>query len=166
MKCKPADICSCLNPSPSLKSKIRTQIGSLPSTGKAINQTLSSPVRYVPIALGIVTKLPFCGDEATKVQLATWVGAGIEKLRKMMSGGETDGTKEKKEIPPMPGLSFHGHDLYMVVFHEEEKKNIMYGKVRLGSTDTITGVFQVLAALDVLVNWARNDYRKWFEEAT
>ena len=66
-------------------------------------------------------------------------------------------------MPAFPALSMHGHDLRLVVYEEQETKNIMYGKMRLGGTDTITGVFQIIAAMDLLVEWAHTDYREWFE---
>lgn len=80
-----------------------------------------------------------------------------------MMGKTSDAAK--KEIPPMPALSMHGHDVYLVVFHEEAERNVMYGKMQLGKTDTVTGVFQVLAALDVLVDWANTEYPEWLESA-
>lgn len=39
----------------------------------------------------------------------------------------------------------------------------MYGKLRLGGTDTIPGVFQIIKGLSLLVEWANTDYRQWYQ---
>lgn len=39
----------------------------------------------------------------------------------------------------------------------------MYGQLPVGSTRTLLGTFQIVAALEVLVDWANTDYRTWLE---
>lgn len=39
----------------------------------------------------------------------------------------------------------------------------MYGRLRLGGTDTLPGIFQVIKGLSLLVDWANTDYRSWYQ---
>ena len=39
----------------------------------------------------------------------------------------------------------------------------IYGQLYLGSVRTLLGGFQIVAALDLLVDWANTDYRTWLE---
>lgn len=157
MQTKKVDFAVFLEPSTVLAGKIHKTLKPLVAQHQSINQTMMSSLRTRPIAFSMETKPPFCGDETSDVQLSIWVGAGIERLRWMMR-------KEKSgRMPVFPALSMHGHDLYLVVYEAQETQNVMYGKMRLGGTDTITGVFQIIAAMDILVEWAHTDYREWFE---
>jgi len=150
-----------LIPSDPTKDKIVELLKPRPREEQSINQTLT--VKQRPIAISIKTELPFCGDESTDIKLSIWVGAGIEKLKGMLDGKADNACASRSKIPAMPALSMHGHDLYMVVLETQETRNVMYGKMRLGGTDTILGVFQIIAAIDILVEWAHNEYREWFE---
>ena len=39
---------------------------------------------------------------------------------------------------------------------------MVYGKLRLGGSDSLLGVFQLIKGIDVLVDWANIEYRAWY----
>lgn len=121
---------------------------------QSVNQTMYAPLRMCPIVLSIETKLPWSGGETADVQLATWAGAGLARIRQMLPPSEP--------IPTIPTLSVHGHHMELAVFQAQANKNIMYGKLDLGSSNTLLGTFQMVKGLEVLVDWANTDYRKWY----
>ena len=41
---------------------------------------------------------------------------------------------------------------------------IMLGPYPMGTTSVISGIWRILYYLNVLVEWGRNEYRRWFEE--
>ena len=156
MQSKKVDFAIILEPSDVLAGKIHNVLKPLPMQLRSINQSDMSSIIKRPIAFSMVAKPPFCGDEDADIQLSIWVGAGIKRLRWMMK-------ETSRGTPVFPALSMNGHDLFLVVFEDQGTKNVMYGKMHLGRTHTITGVFQIIAAMDILVEWANTDYREWFE---
>ena len=160
MRSKLVDYCINLRPGSTLQTRIENYLRPLPASFQSINQTMFSYLRKRPIAINIETKKPFSGGEEADIQLATWAGAGLRRMRLILDeeGCQEGGNRAK--IPALPALS--GHDLYFLAFKEEEERNVMYGKLRLGGSDTLLGVFQMYAALDVLTEWADKEYREWF----
>lgn len=39
---------------------------------------------------------------------------------------------------------------------------IMFGHLRLGGTDSILGIFQIIKALEELLDWALVDFQEWY----
>lgn len=124
---------------PDALKDIRNTLHSDMQEAQSVNQTMFELLRTCPIVLSIETKLPFSEGETADVQLATWTGAGLTRLRQMLSPSEP--------IPTIPTLSMYGHDLYLMAFQEQLDANYMYGKLRLGGSDTLLGTFQMLRAL-------------------
>ena len=156
MSSKMVDLAIYIQPDVKVKRDIRNTLRSELKEAQSVNQTMYGPLRMCPIAISIETKLPFSGGETADIQLATWAGAGLTRLRQMLPPDE--------KIPTIPTLSAHGHDLHLVAFQEQADCNVMYGKLRLGSTDTLLGTFQMLKSLDILVEWASTEYRSWYFE--
>ena len=123
----------------------------------SINQTPMASIRRNPIAISAETKRPFCGDESSDIQLSVWTAAGIERLLDM----KTD--KKINKMPVFPAVSIHGHDVHLTVFERQEDRNVMYGRILIGGTNTIRGIFQIIAMWEVLADWANGEYRQWFE---
>lgn len=130
-----------------------TLLGEL-KEAQSVNQTMHAPLRMCPIVISVETELPFSGGETADVQSAIWTGAGLTRTRQMLP--------ETEEIPTMPTLLAHGHDLHLIAFQEQAGSNVMYGRIRLGGSDTLLGTFQMVKALEVLVDWANTDYRSWY----
>lgn len=120
MQDKMVDYAIYLHPSESMERKIQhTLRGQAPGT-QSVNQTMSSSLRRRPIAINLETKVPFSGGETADVQLAIWMSAGITRLRQMLSECGNQG----EDVPAMPALSMHGHDLHLSVFKALQHQNV------------------------------------------
>lgn len=125
---------------------------------KSVNQTMCGTLQYQPSFLTIETKLPFQGGQEADVQLITWASAGIKKLRQMLN----DNGQSKAAIPTMPLLSFHGDDVHLSALQEGSENNLYLPRLRIGSTATVPEMFQLVKALDILMEWGHSKYRPWF----
>lgn len=120
MQNKMVDYAVYLHPSESMERKIQNTLrGQLPGA-QSVNQTMTSSLRQRPIAINMETKVPFSGGETADVQLAIWMGAGITRLRQLLSGNGNQG----EDVPAMPVLSMHGHDLHLSVFKAFQHQNV------------------------------------------
>ena len=151
---KMVDFAIYIKPDKEMKNSIRYTLRGNLKESQSVNQTMHGPLRMCPIAISVETKLPFSGGDTADIQSATWMGAGLARIRQMLP--------ESDDIPTMPALLAHGHQLHLVAFQEQVDSNVMYGRLPLGSSDTLLGTFQMAKALDVLVDWANTDYRAWY----
>ena len=151
---KMVDFAFFIRPDKDMEKNIRCTLRGELKEAQSVNQTMHAPLRMRPIVISVETKLPFSGGETADVQSAIWTGAGFTRTRQILP--------ETEEIPTMPTLLAYGHDLYLVAFQEQADSNVMYGRLRLGGSDTLLGTFQMVKALEVLVDWAYTDYRSWY----
>jgi len=119
MQTKLVDFAVYLRSEASEEERILQVIAKFPSDAQSINQTQYAPLRQRPIAISIETKPPFTGGETADVQLSIWAGAGLMKLTQLL---ELQG--KDSEIPALPVLTFHGHDLYLSVIKGEGRNNV------------------------------------------
>ena len=134
--------------------KLRTQKGSA-----SINQTESEWVRFKPIAVNIETKRDAVGEDDAHVQLATWLTAQYIRLRQLIPN------KVKTKLPSFPVLSVQGPRwLLMIASLEENNRINLIKELDLGRTDSVAGVYQVVAAIRRVAQWVNDEYRPWFEK--
>lgn len=134
-------------------------VGSLKQDEQTLNQTFGDALmRCEPIFLNIETKTPFAGGDTSDIQLAVWGGAGLTKIEDLLSKSNRAGLA----IPTMPIITIHGHDWHLCSLQRKGGKTLSKGKIHLGSTATVLGIFQIIKALDTLVTWGNTTYRKWF----
>ncbi len=122
MQAKMVDFCVYLQPNTQMRSQILKSLAKLPSECQTLNQTKTSELRICPIAINIETKVPFSGEETADVQLAVWTGAGLMKTRQLL----TANNRAKTQIPTVPVVQMHGHDVHLLVFEEQEDKNVSW----------------------------------------
>ena len=145
-------------PDEALEDKIRMSLKNLPKESQSVNQTNHTPIRMTPIILNFETKPPWTGGETADVQLGTWGDAGFTKLGQMLEANNCS----KEPIPTIPMVSFYGHEARLSAFQHGDRKNFLLGKMDLGSFQTIEGIFQILKALNFLVDWGNTVYRDWY----
>ena len=114
------DYAVCMQPDAQLETDLQARLRSLAPRIQSINQTVYAPLRAKPIVISIETKLPHSGGAKADVQLATWSGAGLRRTRELLDlrGGS------RHQIPTIPTLSIHGHDLHMQAFKEQGSDNV------------------------------------------
>ena len=136
MSGKMVDYAFVTQPDPEMKSAIREIIHGEPKEAQAVNQTMHAPLRMCPIAISVGTKPPFSEGETADVQLAIWAAAGLTKLGQCLSQDQT--------ISTIPTLAAHGYELHLLALQEKGDENMMDGRLRLGSTETLLEPFQML----------------------
>ena len=124
--------------------------------GASINQTASEWIRFEPIAVNIETKRGAVDEDKAHVQLGTWITAQFARLRQL--------TSFETEFPSLPVLSVQGKRwLLMIASLKANGRIDLVGDLMLGETGSVAGVYQVIAALRRLAQWANGSYRPWFE---
>lgn len=58
----------------------------------------------------------------------------------------------------MPIFAFHENDIHLSTLYEGRKENEYPRHFHLGSTATMSSTFQLLKALDILVEWGNTEY--------
>lgn len=141
-----------------LKQRIRRTMTGLHHASQSLNQSDHAALQYAPIFLNVETKLPFTGGEEAEIQLGVWTSAGFNKVELLLRWN----SKGDQAVPMMPGLLVYGHDWFLCAMQRTGGETLTYGKLRLGGTDSILGIFQILRALDILVTWGSTEYREWY----
>lgn len=98
---KMVDFGICLVPSPELHTRIRSHLAPLDTKQQSINQTLMKPVRISPITINAEIKITFEGGQKGDVQESIWVGAGMNRLRRIppkRASADQHSTRTRSEI--------------------------------------------------------------------
>ena len=109
---------------PQAQLQLRQILRCFPKDSQSINQTMQNPLREEPIAISIETKVPFSGEASADLQLAIWSGAGLLRTRGLLETLD----QAKEQIPTLPMLSLHGHDLYLSAIQDRADHNVRLRK--------------------------------------
>ena len=132
------DFAVTLKPDQKMMDRIKRTFKPLSLEDQWLNQTDYSTIKGTPIFINVETKIPFTGGQKADLQLTEWADAGDTKLSRLL---EANGKGDIK-IPTTPLLSFYGHDIYLSGWHVHDIGTRLLGKFRLGSTESILGVFK------------------------
>ena len=131
--------------------KLRTE------NAASINQTAAEWIRFKPIGVNVETKKGAVGEDDAHVQLGTWLTAQYSRLRQLVSA-------KKTKLPSFPVLSVQGQRwLLMIACMRENGRIDLFKELHLGDTNSIVGVYQVIAAIRRIAQWVNDDYRPWLE---
>lgn len=118
------------------------------------------PLCYSPPAVSIETKLEGSHGQEAGLQLSIWAHAHAMTLKALLyKAGRPDA-----QIPALPLLVVQGSKWYFNYFEIRPEKAVRWSQVHVGDTGTVRGVYQVVAALQRLVEWTATMYRQWFLE--
>jgi len=124
--------------------------------GFSMNQTDARYMRFRPIGLSIETKRSGIEEDKSNTQLGTWVSAQFAKLSQLVCGDV--------DLPILPLIMIQGNRWEFMIAHKVNARKIeIYRDQSLGGTDSILGVYQLLAALRRLAQWMDEVLRPWFE---
>lgn len=162
MGSKMVDYAMVIRPDPEMSQRIRQKL--LADGTWSINQTEAEYVRYNLITISIETKRAAIEEDKAYVQQGIWITAQFSHLERLM--------KDDAPFPILPLLMIQGHEWKMLIaenFNTEdntaaERKMTFAGHVRIGATDSVVGIYQIIASLRVLARWIDESYRPWFEE--
>lgn len=119
------------------------------------------PLCYSPPAVSIETKLEGSHGQEAGLQLSIWAHAHAMTLKALLhKAGRPD-----EQIPALPLLVVQGSKWYFNYFEIRCDKAVRWSQVHVGDSGTIRGVYQVVAALQRLVEWTATTYGPWFLES-
>ncbi|KAL9029904.1 MAG: hypothetical protein Q9196_001907 [Gyalolechia fulgens] len=135
---------------------------SMPS--QTINQTDAAYVRNKPIAISMEVKRPAGNEDVSVVELQTWVTAHYNMLMTLLRAKNALGTVE---LPVLPLIQVQGHtwNLWIAEYKSAKKQIIIHRRISLGSTDTIVGIYQIIASVQRLARWVAEEYQLWWIQA-
>lgn len=129
----------------------------------SINHTMMEALRFSPIAVSIETKRGAVDEDTAHVQLGMWVSAHFARLRQLTDGNGFT------QLPVLPLVIVQGFE-WKLMFAEAkagtEKKGqqtVIFNYLRLGDTNSILGIYQVVEAIRRLARWVDEDYKPWFK---
>lgn len=123
----------------------------------AINHTPAEHVRFSPIAVSIETKRAAIEEDVANAQLAVWVSAHFRWLRRLSDTAST--------LPTLPLVMVQGHEWKLMLAELQDDSEIrIFRHLSLGTTRSVLGVYQLVASLRRLAEWAKDAYRPWLEE--
>lgn len=158
---KMVDYAMIIEPLPNLADSIDEKVRHRGET--SINHTDQSHVLKTPIAVGIETKRPGSDEFAARAQLIVWVAAHFSRLHQLLKAYD-DGTS-RKDIPEMPLILVQGNEWKLAFAKTEapdEYKMCFMRYVTIGKTDSILGIYTLIASLRRLGQWASDVYQPWF----
>lgn len=124
----------------------------------SLSQTTFEPLRYSPVAVSFETKLPGESWADANLQLNTWALAQVAKLKELL----IKAGRPAVVIPALPLVVVQGNEWKFLYLEVGPKQAWLWTKISLGDTDCARGVYQVIAALQQLMEWSESVYRPWF----
>ncbi len=155
------------------------------------NHTNFTFLQLRPILMGIETKSAGKGDEKAHLQIGAWLAAHWEFLvsaagLSVETGRAGQGSPlagqpieqqlpaliarlksakaRVKELPFIPGLIVEGHKWSLVITTREKEHTVLWTKIEFGSTESIKGVFKIVAGLRELAAWFHKVYLPWWKK--
>ncbi|KAI1593419.1 hypothetical protein PtrCC142_011319 [Pyrenophora tritici-repentis] len=155
---KMVDFAVYLDPDDTTHDALRQLAARDPFTTASWNHTCYPPLQKRPLAMSIETKLTGRDWDTAKIQMSIWVTAQLNKLEQLVAqdGGGLPG------LPFLPVIVTQGHEWYFLAATRSKRETVLWEKVLLGSTQNALGVYQIIAALQVLGQWCEEVYRPWF----
>ncbi|ERF74999.1 hypothetical protein EPUS_08044 [Endocarpon pusillum Z07020] len=128
-----------------------------------INHTAFDSLTRSPIAVSVEAKRSGEGKDKSQYQLAVWVSAQFRRLEELF------GREKVQQLAWLPLLRVQGEHWHFLAAVRVGRsgpsggmQTVIWSEISLGSMREVLGVFHVLAALHVLVEWADTTFRQWF----
>ncbi|KAJ4136560.1 hypothetical protein NW768_004177 [Fusarium equiseti] len=181
---KGADFCMYIDPKQDKSPEVAEIIGTIRQILPmgVFNHANLGPLSDNPIAVSIETKKTTGeGWENAKLQMEIWMASHWQFLRKLLEkrqcaaerlstmrsrAGEMSFCSDKIwDLPEfIPGIIIQGHDWYLIITTEEGEKTVFWQKKTLGDTSSSRGIYQIIYNLQLLRQWAQEDYWKWLKD--
>ncbi|RGP63929.1 hypothetical protein FSPOR_8256 [Fusarium sporotrichioides] len=181
---KKVDFCMYINPQQDKRAEvveiIETIRDILPMG--TFNHANLAPLSDNPIAVSIETmKTTGEGWENARLQMEVWMAAHWQFLRQLLEmrqhaadklsvlrsrAGEMSFCSDKIwDLPEfIPGIIIQGHDWHLIVTTADGERTIFWQKKTLGDTSSSKGIYQIIYNLQLLRQWAQDEYWKWLKD--
>lgn len=130
---------------------------------ESFNQTCFHTIANEPLAVSIETKPSHVAGDVGLPQLSVWLHAHFAKLRKLTVAARPV-TAEITALPPLWLIVAHGGNWrFLAATQDIHGRSTLWQYPREMATNTKIGGFQVVRALQIVLDWAETHYRPWFE---
>ena len=125
-----------------------------------LNQADAPYLKDTLLAVNIETKPASIDQDKGHAQLGVWTSAQYTKFQQL------NPELKVEDLPVLPLIMIQGHRWeLMIAYKSADDELILLGHETLGSTNTVRGVFQIVAAVERLAVWCREDYWSWYRKA-
>ncbi|KAJ4248099.1 hypothetical protein NW762_012869 [Fusarium torreyae] len=152
------------------------------------NHTNLKPLDEKPIAVSMETKKTGEGWENARLQMEVWMAAHWEFLRHLLELRQRAANQvsimdqhARVDVPAdlepslnndqtwqlpafLPGIIIQGHDWHLVLTTCEGGKMNFWQKKTFGATSSSKGIYQIIYTLQLLQQWARDEYWAWLRK--
>lgn len=112
-------------------------------------------LHFLLIGLSIETKRASIDEDKAEMQVATWIRAHYAKLQQLAPSAI--------HMPVLPLIIAQGHNWNFMLAKMAAPDNVViHRELLLGGTNSMLGIYQLLAALRRLAKWMYEDYKPWF----
>ncbi|KAK2468696.1 hypothetical protein H9L39_19623, partial [Fusarium oxysporum f. sp. albedinis] len=156
--CPPSDI----------TQPIQQALISLPDNQRCINQTVYGPVRKDPIAMVIETKIAAGDLEEARLQLGIWVASWHQRIKMLIGTSSTRAATAPIVTLPLIIVMEHKWRLLFACDRQDRIVNLfqeILEDVAIGSTDSLIGLYTIMATLRLIGAWMQDKYMTWLGEA-
>ncbi|KAL8371770.1 hypothetical protein RB595_001527 [Gaeumannomyces hyphopodioides] len=126
---------------------------------KSINQSTYTPLTFRPLGVSIETKARQGSVDEGHVQLGLWTAAWFARVQKMVSDKPTEGMPTA-----VPVILVHETFWRLSFVCDRGSTFDFVGNMVIGDTETLLGLYKLLAALRVLIQWMDTKLRVFFED--
>ncbi|KAK1063670.1 hypothetical protein LTR74_009282 [Friedmanniomyces endolithicus] len=175
-------------PSPADQDRIITLLRQEPQPLSSIVQTPYHPVRFKPAAFSIETKVDG-GEQYARIQLGLWAAAHYLRLERLLQQDDDyAGSMAKLPTHPLLVANSHAWSLHFACqrrsinsgqnYHSasslgggvasqgdvNREVQIIDAALELGNTQTLVGVYKLVASLRCLADWSRDEmWPRWVD---
>jgi hypothetical protein len=158
-----------------LTRAIKRAVHSQPAGQQTINQTTFTPLCRRPLAVSIETKCDGSSEQG-RLQLAIWAAAWHERMRRLVidvpaaQGDEgveagVQGVGETKGVATLPLLLIVDHAWTLSFVCDRGDRLEIVGDMRIGDTQSLLGLYTLVAAVRELGLWVEGPFCDWMASA-
>ncbi|KAK3309975.1 uncharacterized protein B0T15DRAFT_506695 [Chaetomium strumarium] len=139
-----------------LNGTINRVVESQPVGEATVNQSLYGPMCYRPVAVSIETRTGGGGSSAVegRTQLAAWTAAWHERVKRFQrEGGE--------RVVTLPLILVNEHAWQLSFACDRGDRLEIVGHMTLGETNSLSGMYQLVAAVGELGRWIEGPFARW-----
>ena len=123
-----------------------------------INQTGAEDVEESVLAINMETKVKIIDGGKGVRQLIVWSLAQFNKFQQLSPNLAWN------ELPALPAILTFNHAWNLLIIRKiADDEVLVQSGFQVGRSDNILGIFQILAAIQRLAKWAKDDYMVWWD---
>lgn len=134
----------------------------------SVSQTTYPALQACPIAVFIKTKAATDNDDPID-QLGLWAAGWHKRMRALWWSLSLERKAEGEEdvpylrLPTIALIQAVGHDWNLYFACDQGSRVVLYGPIRIGSTDRLLSMYVLLASLQAIKEWIETEFRSEME---